>query len=245
VVPAPAAKALAGHLSPTFAGYDLTVTDQARFDAWKAEFDGFVRRGSVPALMIVRLPGDHTAGTRPGLPTPRAMVADNDLALGRLVEAVSRSPVWPATAIFVIEDDAQNGPDHVDAHRTVCLVASPYARRGHVDHTAYSTVSMLRTIELILGLPPMSQFDAAATPMFDAFTDAPDSTPYRALTPRQRLTELNGTGAHRAAESLALALDRADEADEQLFNAIRWQAIKGPGVPLPPVKTAFRPHPLR
>src|SRR5213593_818353 len=165
VTPAPFANGLAGHLSPTYAGYDLSITDQSRVDAWQAEFDEFVRRGAVPALMIVCLPNDHTAATRPGFPTPKAMVADNDLALGRIVEAVSRSPVWRETAIFVIEDDAQNGPDHVDAHRTVCLVASPYVRRGVVDHRMHSTVSMLRTIELILGLPPMSQFDAAAAPM--------------------------------------------------------------------------------
>ncbi len=245
VRPAPAAKALAGHLSPTFAGYDLSVTDQSRVDAWKAEFDEFVRQGTVPALMIVRLPSDHTAGTRPGRPTPKAMVADNDLALGRLVETVSRSPVWPETAILVIEDDAQNGPDHVDAHRTVCLLASPYVRRGHVDHAVYSTVSMLRTLELILGLPPMSQFDAAATPMFAAFTDTPTLTPYAARLPRQSLTELNQADAFRATDAQALALDRADEADEKVFNDILWHAIKGPDVPMPPVKTAFRSHPLR
>lgn len=245
VKPAPFANALDGHLAPTYAGYDLSITDQARADAWQAEFAEFVRRGALPALMIVRLPNDHTAGTRPGLPTPRAMVADNDLALGRIVETASHSSVWRETAIFVIEDDAQNGPDHVDAHRTVCLVASPYARRGIVDHTIYSTVSMLRTLELMLGLPPMSQFDAAATPMFAAFTDAPTLSPYRARRPRQPLGEVNRMSAYRASDSLALALDRADEADEPLFNAILWHAIKGPGVPMPPAKTAFRPHPLQ
>jgi hypothetical protein len=193
--------------------------------------------------MILRLPNDHTAATQPGFPTPKAMVADNDLALGRIVDLVSRSPVWRETAIFVIEDDAQNGPDHVDAHRTVCLVASPYARRGYVDHTSYSTVSMLRTIELILGLPPMSQFDAAATPLFDAFTDMPAPGPYGALMPTQRLAEINAPTAYRAQDSLRLALDQADEADEALFNAILWQAIKGPDVPMPPMRTAFRPRP--
>src|SRR5438309_7929787 len=201
VEPAPFANALAGHLSPTYAGYDLSIRDQARVDAWEAEFGEFVRRGTVPALMILSLPNDHTAATRPGAPTPRAMVADNDLALGRIVEAVSRSPVWRETAIFVIEDDAQNGPDHVDAHRTVCLVASPYARRGVVDHTMYSTVSMLRTIELILGLPPMSQFDAAATPMVAAFADAPNVTPYRVLRPQQSLSERNTRDSYRASAS--------------------------------------------
>jgi YVTN family beta-propeller protein len=244
VTPAPFSN-LAGHLSPTYAGYDVTITDQARVDAWQREFDDFVQRGAVPALMILSLPNDHTVATRPGLPTPKAMVADNDLALGRIVEAVSRSPVWRETAIFVIEDDAQNGPDHVDAHRTVCLVASPYARRALVDHTIYSTVSMLRTIELILGLAPMSQFDVAATPMLAAFTDTATLTPYGALRPKQALDELNGRGAYRARDSMALALDRVDEADEERFNAILWHAIKGPEVPMPPAKTAFRTHPLR
>jgi phospholipase C len=244
VTPAPFARALAGHLAPTYAGYDLAITDQARFDAWQAEFKEFVRTGSVPALMIVWLPNDHTAGTRPGFPTPKAMVADNDWALGRIVEAVSQSPVWKETAIFVIEDDAQNGPDHVDAHRTICLVASPYARRGLVDHTVYSTVSVLRTIELILGLGPMSQFDAAATPLVAAFTDTPTITPYAALRPHQALTERNQVNAYRARDALALRLDRPDEADEEILNDIVWHAIKGPAVPMPAAKSASRSRPL-
>ncbi len=242
VTPAPFAPALVGHLSPTYPGFNLAIPDRARVAAWKAEFEKLVQQGQLPALLILRLPNDHTAGARPGLPTPKAMVADNDLALGTLVETVSRSPLWTDTAIFVIEDDAQNGPDHVDAHRTVCLVASPYTHRGYVDHTPYSTVSMLRTIELILGLPPLSQFDAAAAPMVAAFTDTPTLTPYRALVPAQPLDEMNPLRSPRARDSLRLPLERADEADEALFNAILWQAIKGPGVPLPPVKTAFRPR---
>ena len=245
VRPAPFAKALQGHLSPTYAGYDLSVTDQTRVDAWQAEFEDFVRRGTMPRLMILSLPNDHTAGTRERFPTPKAMAADNDLALGRIVEIVSRSPVWKETAIFVIEDDAQNGPDHVDAHRTVCLVASPYARRGFVDHTMYSTVSMLRTMELILGLAPMSQFDAAATPMVAAFTNTPNLAPYRVLRPQQSLTERNTAHAYRARDSQALALDRADEANEEMLNAILWGAIKGPSVPMPKAKTAFRSPPGR
>ncbi len=239
VKPAPATAALEGHLSPTYAGYNLSLTDQDRFQAWKAEFDTFVQRGVLPALMIMRLPNDHTAATQPGFPRPKAMMADNDLALGKVVETVSNSPFWKDTAIFVIEDDAQNGPDHVDAHRTVCLVASPFARRGLVDHTFYSTVSMLRTIELILGLPPMSQFDAAAIPMFAAFTDTPNATKYQALIPQQSLAELNSTDAYRAEDSKRLALDRADEADEATFNEILWYSIKGPNVPIPPVQHAI------
>ena len=241
VKPAAATRALEGHLSPTYAGYNLSVPDQARWEAWKAEFDEFIRQGSLPALMILRLPNDHTAATQPGFPTPKAMVADNDLALGKLVEAVSRSSAWKDTAVFAIEDDAQDGPDHVDAHRTVCLVAAPYAKRGYVDHSFYSTVSMLRTIELILGLPPMSQFDAAAVPMFAAFDDAAHLAPYNALVPAQPLGELNPKHAYRAADSLALDLERADAADEATFNTILWHAIKGPEVPMPASRTMFRP----
>src|SRR5438552_5262939 len=245
VRPAPFAKALQGHLSPTYAGYDLSVTDQTRVDAWQAEFEDFVRRGTMPRLMILSLPNDHTAGTRERFPTPKAMAADNDLALGRIVEIVSRSPIWPRTAIFIIEDDAQNGPDHVDAHRTVCLVASPYARRGFVDHAKYSTVSMLRTIELVLGLPPMSQFDAAAAPMVTAFSDQPTLTPYTALPPKQPPGAPNQPNAYRARDSMKLALERPDEADEETLTEIVWHSIKGADVPLPQRKTAFRSRPLQ
>lgn len=245
VKPAPFAKGLNGHLSPTYAGYDLSVTDQTRVDAWQAEFEDFVRRGTVPQLMILSLPNDHTAATRPNYPTPKAMVADNDLALGRIVEVVSRSPVWKEAAVFVIEDDAQDGPDHVDAHRTVCLVASPYARRRFVDHTMYSTVSMLRTIELILGLAPMSQFDAAATPMVAAFADTPSVTAYSALRPKQSRGERNTRYAYRARDSQALALEHADEADVRTLNAILWHAIKGSHVPMPLATTALRSPPRR
>src|SRR2546427_6300927 len=132
----------------------------------------------MPRFRVMSLRGDHTTGTRPGTFTPQACVASNDLALGRLVEAVSKSKYWKETAIFVIEDDAQNGPDHVDAHRTVGLVISPYTKRGHVDSTQYATVSMVRTMELILGLPPLSQYDAAARPMFNSFTNQPNASPY-------------------------------------------------------------------
>jgi phospholipase C len=175
-------------MSPGYAGFDLSVTDQTRVDTWQVEFEESVRRGTLPALSIIQ-PNDHTGGTHPALPTPRAMVAHNDLALGRIVETVSRSAVWRETALFVIEDDAQDGPDHVDAHRTVRLVASPYVRLT-VDHTMYSTVSMLRTIELILRLAPMSQFDAGAAPMLAAFTDTAN------------VTEMNRASAYRALPSI-------------------------------------------
>ncbi len=236
--------ALEGNVAPNFAGYDLEVTDGSRYQAWKKEFDTYVAQDNVPQLMIVRLPNDHTAGTRPEAPTPKAMMADNDLALGRLIEDVSNSAIWKSTAIFVIEDDAQNGPDHVDAHRTVCYAVSPYVKRGVVDHTEYSTVSLLRTLELMLGLPPMTQFDAEATPMFSAFTDTPDLTPYTAITPKQPLDEMNPADAYRAEDSLALDLegeaDQFSRADEQTFNEILWGAIKGEAVAMPEPISSFR-----
>src|SRR5262249_22746900 len=152
----------------------------------------------------------HTTGTRPGTFTPRACVASNDLALERIVETISRSKSWPQTTIFVIEDDAQNGPDHVDAHRTVGLVISPYTKRKSLDSNQYSTVSMIRTIELILGLAPLSQFDAAARPMFASFTDTAELTPYAHEEPRINLNEVNSLTAYGADRSLKMDFDEYD-----------------------------------
>jgi len=156
---------LVGKVAPDYGPWDLVYPDMKRVDAWEKEFKQFASSGQVPALSIIRLSGDHTNGTRPGTPTPRAMVAENDLSLGRIVETISHSRIWNESAIFVLEDDAQNGPDHVDAHRSIALVVSPFSKRRVVDSTMYSTSGVLRTMELILGLPPMSQFDAAATPV--------------------------------------------------------------------------------
>ena len=161
-------------------------------------------------------------------------MASNDLALGRIVEAVTHSKFWPETAIFVIEDDAQNGPDHVDAHRTVGLVISPYTKRGHLDSTQYSTVSMIRTIELILGLAPLSQYDAAARPMFASFTDKPDLTPYVLEPARIDLNEINTMTAYGADRSLKMDFDEYDRIDDFELNEILWRSIKGKDAPLPP-----------
>src|SRR5262249_19760752 len=157
---------------------------------------------------------DHTGGTKPGTPTPRAMVADNDLALGRVVEAVSNSVYWKDSAIFIVEDDSQSGPDHVDSHRSVLLVASPLAKRSCVDHTCYSTSSVLRTIELILGLVPMSQYDAAATPMYNAFQAAPNLGNYPRQEPGVPLDEKNAEGSYGSVESAAMDFSDADRTPE-------------------------------
>jgi hypothetical protein len=168
------------------------------------------------------------------------MFADNDLALARLVEAVSKSRFWKETAIFVLEDDAQAGPDHVDSHRSIAFVISPYARRNHLDSNFYNTVSMLRTMELILGLRPMTHFDAAAMPMFTAFTSTPDFTPYRAETPRISLDEMNPARGDLAARSLRLDFTEADRIDDYELNDILYRGIQGRPAP-PSVRSIFAP----
>ncbi len=234
-------EALQGHFDPKFRGYDLAYPDVKRADRFLEELAGFEQAGAMPNLVILRLPNDHTAGARPGSPTVTAMVADNDLALGRVVEGLSKSRFWPELAIFVVEDDAQNGSDHVDAHRTVALAIGPRIRKGSVDSTMYSTSSMLRTIELILGLEPMSQFDAAARPMADSFATKPDLAPYAARPARVPLDAKNTRDAFGAEASLKLDLDEAeDRADDLVFNEIIWKSVKGKDSPMPPpVRSAF------
>jgi hypothetical protein len=172
----------------------------------------------MPRLQIVRLPNDHTSGTSPGKPTPIAHVGDNDRAFGLVIEAISRSKFWPQTAIFVVEDDAQNGPDHIDAHRTIAFAISPYIRRGSRDSTLYSTSSMLRTMELILGLKPMSQFDAAAMPMFASFQAEPDLQPYEAKEVTVDLEEKNARTAWGADLSTKMNFAKEDAADDLQLN---------------------------
>jgi DNA-binding beta-propeller fold protein YncE len=230
-------------VSPTFAAFDLTISDQKRVDYWLQEFNGFVQNGNLPQLSIIHLGNDHTQGTTPGMPTPRAMIADNDLAMGRVVEAISNSVYWKDSAVFIVEDDAQSGPDHVDSHRSVALVASPFARRGFVDHTFYSTSGMLRSMELILGLPPMSTYDAAATPMFNAFQSAPDLSVYKRITPNVALDEKNPAGAAGSALSRTMNFDDADLTPEEPLNEIIWKSVKGPDVPMPPPRRSVFVHP--
>ncbi|MEP6995531.1 MAG: bifunctional YncE family protein/alkaline phosphatase family protein, partial [Acidobacteriota bacterium] len=224
---------LAGRICPDYPPYDLSIPDGRRVDVWLREFRQFEIDGNLPRLSILRLGNDHTAGTRPGYPTPTAMIAENDAALGRIVEAISKSRYWKESAIFVLEDDAQNGPDHVDAHRSVALVASPWARRAAVDSTLYTTSGMLRTIELILGLAPMSQYDAAATPMYGAFQERPDSKTFTARPAQASTGEKNDASAFGAEASLAMDLEEADRAPDFELNEIIWRSVRGAQSPMP------------
>jgi YVTN family beta-propeller protein len=215
-----------------FPGYNTSIRDQVRIDEWLREFHEYEASGNLPAVQLVRLPNDHTVGTRPGAPSPRAMVADNDLAVGKLVEAVSHSRFWGSTAIFVVEDDAQNGPDHVDGHRMIAQVISPYTQTGKIDSTFYSTVSVLRSIEEIAGIPPLTQFDAAATPLTASFGSTPNLTPYTAVVP-SAINEVNGAAAPMARASLQMNLAQEDRAPEGLLNMAIWQSVKGAGTAPP------------
>ncbi|HEX4147101.1 MAG TPA: alkaline phosphatase family protein [Pirellulales bacterium] len=228
-------KTIEPHICPTAIGFPSIVPDVYRADQFIKELKEFEQKGELPNLMIMLLPNDHTSATSPGYPTPAASVADNDLALGRVVEAVSHSRFWSDTCIFVVQDDPQNGFDHIDGHRTVAMVISPYVRRGALVSTNYNQTSMVRTIELILGLPPMNQFDASATPMFDCFADAADLAPYTAVPNIIPLDQLNPPVSairdpaqlHWAKVSQAMPLDEVDEADEGELNRILWHAMRG------------------
>jgi DNA-binding beta-propeller fold protein YncE len=218
--------ALNPYTSPDFPAFDMKIPDQIRADIWFKEFQQFVGQGNLPALEIMHLPGDHTSGGRPGRPTPKAHMADNDLALGRMVEAVSNSPYWKDTVFFVLEDDAQDGPDHVDSHRSVLLVISAY-NRGEAIHRFVNTTDVFATMEEILGLDKLSQFDYYGRPLREIFNNKPDLRPYVALKSDQPLNELNPATGATAQASLELNLDHVDAADEDSFNRILWSAIKG------------------
>jgi YVTN family beta-propeller protein len=207
--------------------------DMDRVAGWIEDLQNAERTGELPRFMIMSLGENHTKGTTPGAYTPDACVASNDLALGRILAAATRSKFWKQMAIFVIEDDAQNGPDHVDAHRTVGLVLSPYCKRGSVDSTLYTTASMVRTIELILGLPPLTQYDAGATPMFKCFGKSSVLTPYDLLTPRVDLFAKNTRNSPYAKQSKRMDFRQYDRAPEDELNRILWAVAKGPDAPYP------------
>ena len=224
--------ALAAHTDRAYPGWDLAIRDQVRADEWLREFRDYVAGDSLPALSIVWLPGDHTAGARAKSPTPRAYVADNDLALGRIVEALSRSPYWKNTVMFVLEDDAQDGPDHVDSHRSPLLVISPYNRPG-VVHRFANTSDVLATIAGILRLRPLSQFDFYGRPLFDVFGAQAELAPYAFLNPAVPLDERNPARTRASRASSRLDFEREDRADEEAFNRVLWAVVKGEDTPYP------------
>ena len=225
--------ALRNHADMNYRGFDLGYPDVDRAKEFIREWKDFESKSDAPNLAIVRLGNNHTLGTRPGALSPFSLVADNDYALGMLVDAVSQSKFWPSTAIFVIEDDAQNGPDHVDSHRAPALVLSPYTRRGIVDSAMYNQTSVLRTIELIGGVRPMTHFDAAARPMFGSFSRQADTRPYTALSPQVSLTQRNPSNAPGAKQSARMDFSDADKIDDDELNTVLWRAIKRTEPPAP------------
>jgi len=236
----PTIKSLIGHTATKYASYNLDIKDVDRISAFKADFDSLLLINSVAQFNTIRLGNDHTSGQRIGKPTPTAYLADNDLALGLLVEHISNSSIWNESAIFVLEDDAQNGPDHVDAHRSPAFVISPYTKRNSVNSSMYSTSGMLRTMELILGLPPMSQYDAAAVPLSDCFTNTPDFRPYAAKPANVDLNQRNTVWNKSAERSQEWNFAREDAAPDLDLNEVVWKSVKGEDSIMPaPRRSAF------
>jgi DNA-binding beta-propeller fold protein YncE len=228
-------------ISTAYPAFDMSIPDQRRADVWISELRDFVRRGEMPQLEIMHLPGDHTAGALPGMRTPRACMADNDLALGRIVEALSTSPFWRDTVIFVLEDDAQAGPDHFDSHRSPLLIISAYNRPGTI-HRFINTTDVIAAIEDILGLGRLSQFDYFSRPLSDVFAGVPDSTPYRASKPAQSLDETNPAHGPGSEESRLFDFSAPDRIDDAAFNRVLWKVIKGDNMPMPTPRHASQLH---
>jgi DNA-binding beta-propeller fold protein YncE len=235
---------LKNHFDPYYRDEIGDVTDQERVDEWQKEFRAFEADGNLPQLSIIHLPNDHTCGTRPGYPTPRAMVADNDLALGRIVETISHSRFWPHSVIFVMEDDAQDGPDHVDAHRSVLLSISPFTRRHMIEHRHFQTASALKTMEQILGMGSLTFFDDRAPSLLVDFDPQPALDPYTVLQPSLSLTEMNTPDAPGAKESSRWDLTHPDRAPEAELNRVIWQSVRGadslPPAPVVQVRMQLR-----
>ena len=231
---------LRDHFCPYYTSWDQKVRDTTRVGQWKRDFDSMLAINKVPQLNTLRLINDHTEGMAKGRPTPFAHVADNDLSVGMFVEYLSKSPIWKESVVFILEDDAQNGADHVDAHRSPAYIAGPFVKRGFVDHTMYSTTSMVRTIELILGLPPMSQYDAAATPMWRCFSSTPNLASYQAKPISVDLNVKNVAINEWQRRSEKFNLTKEDAVPDLEFNIVLWHGIKGDHVPFPaPKRAAF------
>jgi YVTN family beta-propeller protein len=233
-------KSLQGHMGPHSPGFDMDISDQVRADAWEHDFDSLLNAGSVPQFNTLRISNDHTSGQKIGKVSPQAAVADNDLAVGRIIERLSHSPIWKESVVFILEDDAQNGPDHVDAHRSPAYLVSPYVKRNKVIHNMYSTSGFLRTMELILGLPPMSQYDAAAVPLFECFTSEPDLTPFNVIKPLIDLDTRNVANNESSRRSALFNFAKEDAAPDLDLNEVVWKSVKGEQSIMPaPKRSAF------
>jgi YVTN family beta-propeller protein len=230
---------LAGHNCPQFYSYDLAIRDTTRFYTWKKDFLELLRKNQVPQFNTIRFGNDHTEGVRLGRPSPYAHVADNDLAVGLFVETLSQSPIWNESVIFILEDDAQNGADHVDAHRSTAYVAGGYIKRKKVDHTLYTTASVLRTIELLLGMEPMTQYDAGAAPMWTCFDSVPSPFSFKSILPRVSLDDKNIAVNIWQKKSEQFSFAKEDSNNDIEFNRVLWHGLKG-DIPFPgPRRAAF------
>jgi hypothetical protein len=231
---------LKDHYCPYYTSWDLNVSDTVRVAQWKRDFDSLVSINALPKLNTLRIIADHTEGLATGRPSPIAHVADNDLAVGMFIDYLSKSPVWKQSLVIIVEDDAQDGPDHVDAHRSTAYIAGPYVKRHFVDHTPYTTTGLLRTIELVLGLPPMSQYDAAAVPLWRSFTAVPDTSGFDHLPAQVNLAEINTAVNKLSKRSAAFNFSKEDKVNEADFNEVLWKGIKGMDSPVPaPRRAAF------
>ncbi|HQG78555.1 MAG TPA: bifunctional YncE family protein/alkaline phosphatase family protein [Bacteroidales bacterium] len=236
----PTIPVLKDHFCRNFTPWIQTIRDTVRFREWKQDFDSLLAINAVPQFNTIRFINDHTMGLSLNMPTPFAQVADNDLATGLFVDYLSHSPIWKETLIIIVEDDAQNGPDHVDAHRSTAYIAGGYVKQGFVDHTPYTTASLLKTMELILGLPPMTQYDAAATPLWRCMNSSPDHPPFKVKSCLVDLDEVNLAENPWQKASEQLDFTAEDRINDFLFNEIIWRAVKGLDSPCPPtVRAAF------
>ena len=231
---------LEGHFCPYFTSWDQKIRDTERVGQWKRDFDSLLAINAVPQLNTIRLINDHTEGMKKNRPTPFAHVADNDLAVGMFIEYLSKSSIWNESVVFILEDDAQNGPDHVDAHRSPAYIVGPYVKRNYVDHTPYTTSGMIRTMELILGLPPMSQYDAGATPMWKCFTSTPDARKYTSLPANINLADRNLAWNELSERSAKFDLSKEDLVPDLEFSEVIWKGVKGINSVMPaPRRAAF------
>jgi len=233
-------KSLKGHSCEQSPGFDLSITDRFREKVWEHDFDSLLTINQVPRFNSIRLGNDHTSGQRKGAYSPIAAVADNDQGVGQLIEHLSKSPIWKESVVFVLEDDAQNGPDHIDAHRSPVYVAGPYVKRNAVVHSMYSTSGVLRTIELILGLPPMSQYDASALPFYECFSNTPDVTPFAAKSAQVNIEQRNVADNKSSLRSEKFNFAKEDAIPDLELNDVIWKYVKGENAVLPaPKRSAF------